>query len=115
MLTDQVSRLDTKTDEITEYLLPRTTNIRRVFVDEPARGRCSGSATITAPRSSGSSRWIDPRTMPDCALSRAGEGVIAVPHSSVRRSSIHRDDKRAALRDERAEGVRRQACGHAAT
>ena len=34
MLTDQVSRLDTKTDEITEYLLPRSTNIRRVFVDE---------------------------------------------------------------------------------
>ena len=34
MSTDQVSRLDTKTDEITEYLLPHTTNIRRVFVDE---------------------------------------------------------------------------------
>jgi virginiamycin B lyase len=32
MLTDQVARLDTKTDEIVEYLLPRNTNIRRVFV-----------------------------------------------------------------------------------
>ena len=33
MLNDQVARLDPKTDEIVEYLLPRTTNIRRVFVD----------------------------------------------------------------------------------
>jgi streptogramin lyase len=29
-----VSRLDTKSGEITEYLLPRTTNIRRVSVQE---------------------------------------------------------------------------------
>ena len=34
MMSDQVSRLDTKTDQITEYLLPHTTNIRRVFVQE---------------------------------------------------------------------------------
>jgi virginiamycin B lyase len=34
MLNDQVARLDTKTDEIVEYLLPRPTNIRRVFVDD---------------------------------------------------------------------------------
>ena len=34
MLTDQVARLDPKTDEIVEYLLPHSTNIRRVFVDE---------------------------------------------------------------------------------
>jgi streptogramin lyase len=34
MLNDQVARLDPKTDEIVEYLLPRTTNIRRVFVDD---------------------------------------------------------------------------------
>jgi streptogramin lyase len=34
MLTDQVARLNTKTDEIVEYLLPRSTNIRRVFVDD---------------------------------------------------------------------------------
>ena len=34
MLTDQVARLNTKTDEIVEYLLPRDTNIRRVFVQE---------------------------------------------------------------------------------
>jgi len=34
MSNDYVSRLDTKTEEITEYLLPRMSNIRRVFVDE---------------------------------------------------------------------------------
>jgi streptogramin lyase len=34
MLTDQVARLNPKTDEIVEYLLPHPTNIRRVFVDE---------------------------------------------------------------------------------
>jgi streptogramin lyase len=33
MLTDQVTRLDTKTGNTVQYLLPRTTNIRRVFVD----------------------------------------------------------------------------------
>ena len=38
MSNDHVSRLNTKTEEITEYLLPRMTNIRRVFVDE-ASGR----------------------------------------------------------------------------
>jgi virginiamycin B lyase len=32
MLTDQVARLNPKTDEIVEYLLPHSTNIRRVFV-----------------------------------------------------------------------------------
>ena len=31
--TDRVMRLDPKTGAITEYLLPRFTNIRRVFVD----------------------------------------------------------------------------------
>jgi virginiamycin B lyase len=34
MLSDRVSRLNPKTDEIVEYLLPHTTNIRRVFVQE---------------------------------------------------------------------------------
>ncbi len=34
MMTDQVERLDTKTGHITEYLLPRPTNIRRVFVED---------------------------------------------------------------------------------
>jgi streptogramin lyase len=34
MLNDRVARLDTKSGQITEYLLPRTTNIRRVFVQE---------------------------------------------------------------------------------
>jgi len=33
MITDQVTRLDTRTGRTVEYLLPRTTNIRRVFVD----------------------------------------------------------------------------------
>ena len=34
MLSDQVARLNPKTDEFVEYLLPHTTNIRRVFVEE---------------------------------------------------------------------------------
>jgi virginiamycin B lyase len=34
MMTDQVERLDTKTGQITEYLLPHPTNIRRVFVED---------------------------------------------------------------------------------
>jgi virginiamycin B lyase len=34
MSNDHVARLNTKTEEITEYLLPHTTNIRRVFVEE---------------------------------------------------------------------------------
>ena len=33
MLSDQVTRLNTKTGEAINYLLPRRTNIRRVFVD----------------------------------------------------------------------------------
>ena len=33
MSTDRVLRLDPKSGEFTEYQLPRTTNIRRVFVD----------------------------------------------------------------------------------
>jgi virginiamycin B lyase len=33
MLTDQVTRLDPKTGKMVDYLLPRSTNIRRVFVD----------------------------------------------------------------------------------
>jgi virginiamycin B lyase len=33
MLTDRVTRLDPATGQMTEYLLPRSTNIRRVFVD----------------------------------------------------------------------------------
>jgi virginiamycin B lyase len=34
MLNDLVARLDTKSGQVTEYLLPRTTNIRRVFVQD---------------------------------------------------------------------------------
>ena len=33
MLSDQVTRLDPKTDEMVSYLLPHSTNIRRVFVN----------------------------------------------------------------------------------
>jgi streptogramin lyase len=33
MVTDQVTRVDTKTGQMVDYLLPRTTNIRRVYVD----------------------------------------------------------------------------------
>lgn len=33
MVTDQVTRIDTRTGEMLDYLLPRPTNIRRVFVD----------------------------------------------------------------------------------
>jgi virginiamycin B lyase len=33
MITDQVTRLDTRTGQAVDYLLPRKTNIRRVFVD----------------------------------------------------------------------------------
>ena len=33
MLSDRVSRLDPKSGAFVEYLLPRRTNIRRVFVD----------------------------------------------------------------------------------
>ena len=33
MVTDQVTRLDTRSVEMIDYLLPRSTNIRRVFVD----------------------------------------------------------------------------------
>jgi virginiamycin B lyase len=34
MLNDLVARLDTRSGEITEYLMPRSTNIRRVFVQD---------------------------------------------------------------------------------
>jgi streptogramin lyase len=37
MLNDQVARLDTKTGQITEYLLPRPTNIRRAYVQDTAK------------------------------------------------------------------------------
>ncbi|MSQ64168.1 MAG: hypothetical protein EXR33_10130 [Betaproteobacteria bacterium] len=33
MITDLVTRVDTRTGRSVEYLLPRSTNIRRVFVD----------------------------------------------------------------------------------
>jgi streptogramin lyase len=33
MFTDRVVRLNPKSGEVTEYLLPQQTNVRRVFVD----------------------------------------------------------------------------------
>jgi virginiamycin B lyase len=33
MINDRISRLDPKTGQFTEYLLPRSTNVRRVYVD----------------------------------------------------------------------------------
>ena len=33
MVNDRVTRLDPKSGQMTDYLLPRETNIRRVFVD----------------------------------------------------------------------------------
>jgi hypothetical protein len=33
MFTDRVTRLDPKTGQMVDYLMPRNTNIRRVFVD----------------------------------------------------------------------------------
>ena len=37
MITDLVTRLNTKTGEMVDYLLPRATNIRRVFVDNSTK------------------------------------------------------------------------------
>jgi hypothetical protein len=34
MVNDRVARLDAKSGQITEYLMPRPTNVRRVFVQE---------------------------------------------------------------------------------
>jgi virginiamycin B lyase len=34
LFTDRVTRLDPKSGQMTDYLLPRSTNIRRVFVDD---------------------------------------------------------------------------------
>ena len=34
MFTDLITRLDVKSGEMTQFLLPRSTNVRRVFVDE---------------------------------------------------------------------------------
>ena len=56
MKTDRVARLDIKSGQYTEYPLPRPTNIRRVFVDDSRIPAHFGSATITALRSSKSSR-----------------------------------------------------------
>ena len=61
MLSDRVSRLDPKTGEFVEYLLPKTTNIRRVFVDNSTSPVSFWVGAITARRLSKSSRWIERR------------------------------------------------------
>jgi streptogramin lyase len=43
MHTDRVDRLDPKTGTFVEYLLPRYTNIRRVFVDSATNALWVGS------------------------------------------------------------------------
>ena len=43
MFDDKVSRLDPKTGNFVEYLLPRRTNIRRVFVDNKDNALWVGS------------------------------------------------------------------------
>ena len=50
MNADRILRISTETGKVTEYPLPRPTNIRRVFVDNNTRRRRSGSATTTARR-----------------------------------------------------------------
>ena len=71
MLTDRVSRLDTATGEVVDYLLPRTTNIRRVFVDET--GRAAGAVGRQQPRRQPSSRWNRWTDMPlRCGAPRRG-------------------------------------------
>jgi hypothetical protein len=57
MLSDRVVRLNPKTDEIVEYLLPRSTNIRRVFAQDTGPrpvlwvGNNNGAAIIEVTRS----------------------------------------------------------------
>ena len=61
VLSDQVTRLDTKTGAMVQYLLPRSTNIRRVFVDNSTTpvtfwvGNNHGASIVQAP--SRSSDW----------------------------------------------------------
>jgi virginiamycin B lyase len=43
MMSDQIDRLDPKTGDIIEYLLPRETNIRRVFIDSASNTLWVGS------------------------------------------------------------------------
>ena len=37
MMNDHVTRLDVKTGQSVDYLLPRSTNVRRVWVEETGR------------------------------------------------------------------------------
>jgi len=50
MITDKVTRVDTRTGQSVDYLLPRTTNIRRVFIDNSTTPVTFWSAATTAPR-----------------------------------------------------------------
>ena len=69
MLSDRVARLDPKTGEFVEYLLPRRTNIRRVFVDNTTTpATLLGRQQPRRRRSSRSSRWIEVRRRHALAL-----------------------------------------------
>src|SRR5256885_11311826 len=46
MLTDQVTRINTKTGEAVSYLLPRSTNIRRVHVEDRKSTRLNSSHLV---------------------------------------------------------------------
>jgi len=56
MSNDHVSRLDTKSGEITNISCRAPPTSAASSSRRPVRGRCSGSATTTVPRSCGSSR-----------------------------------------------------------
>jgi hypothetical protein len=68
MLNDRVVRLNTKSGDATEYLLPRTTNIRRVFVDNTTTPVTFWSVAITAldrqARAAGSRPYVFRRDSP---------------------------------------------------
>jgi len=78
MTTDRIARLDTRTGQFVEYLLPRSTNIRRVFVDNTTTRPRSGSATTTAlHREAGDDRAVKNETPPQRASWRRLRYVIS--------------------------------------
>ena len=62
MTNDHVARVNTETDEITMYLLPGTTNIRRVDVDNSTSRHLSGLGTISRVHSFGLNLWSNQRS-----------------------------------------------------
>ena len=72
MVTDQVTRLNTRTGEMVDYLLPRSTNIRRVFVDSSTNpvGFCQPRCPILTQSGSKAEVWAPKLTS---ALARAAD------------------------------------------